>query len=57
MGVKSRTNWNIKYCTKSPDCINWPNGCDDCIRFSKYEEDMFEVQEGNKRDEMPADRV
>jgi len=35
MGIKSRGNWQIKFCLK--ECKNRNKKCKECIRFSEYE--------------------
>ena len=59
MGAKSRGNWNIGWCPKSPSCKNLNVTCDDCLKYSNYEgvdEDARHDLEGgreNMRSDVP----
>ena len=46
MGAKSRGNWAMNWCPKSPDCKNYNKKCDECFRYSEYLEETEEVDNG-----------
>lgn len=49
MGIKSRNNWLINFCTKK-DCKNRGIKCQECVRYSKYKTLVSELNEEYKKE-------